>query len=47
MSLKYEPSSEQMLHTVFDFLAFKNDISFWRKVETMQVNLPQTGVPRS
>ncbi|KAJ1475679.1 cleft lip and palate transmembrane protein 1-domain-containing protein [Baffinella frigidus] len=25
-----------MLHTVFDFLAFKNDISFWRKVETMQ-----------
>jgi len=25
-----------MLHTIFDFLAFKNDISFWRKVETMQ-----------
>ena len=25
-----------VLHTVFDFLAFKNDISFWRKVDTMQ-----------
>jgi hypothetical protein len=25
-----------VLHTVFDFLAFKNDISFWRKVDNMQ-----------
>jgi hypothetical protein len=25
-----------LLHTVFDFLAFKNDISFWRKVESMK-----------
>uniref|UniRef100_A0A7S4KMJ4 Cleft lip and palate associated transmembrane protein n=2 Tax=Guillardia theta TaxID=55529 RepID=A0A7S4KMJ4_GUITH len=25
-----------LLHTVFDFLAFKNDISFWRKVDSMQ-----------
>jgi len=25
-----------ILHTVFDMLAFKNDISFWRKVDSMQ-----------
>ena len=25
-----------LLHTIFDFLAFKNDISFWRKVDNMQ-----------
>jgi len=29
-------ASVSLLHTVFDFLAFKNDISFWRKVDNMQ-----------
>jgi hypothetical protein len=28
-----------ILHTVFDFLAFKNDISFWRKVRTHSLSL--------